>query len=65
MPLSDIERFLALTGISPSKFGRMALGDPRFVFDLRNGRCPRDKTARRVGAIIGAGLLIRTAGVGE
>lgn len=51
--LIDIERFLLTTRTSPSKFGREAVGDPRFVFDLRNGRRPREKTARRIDAIIG------------
>lgn len=50
--LREVEQFLVLTGKSPSRFGRQALGDPRFVFDLRNGRSPREETARRVSAII-------------
>lgn len=53
MLVTDIERFLVVTGISPSAFGRLAVRDPRFVFDLRNGRHPRAETARRIDAIIG------------
>lgn len=53
MLMSDIERFLTVTCTSPSRFGRDALGDPRLVFDLRNGRQPRDETVRKIGVIIG------------
>jgi hypothetical protein len=33
-----VERFLRQTGLPPTKFGRMAAGDPRLVLDMRNGR---------------------------
>ena len=33
---------------SAARFGREALRDPRFVFDLRNGREPRSRTVQRV-----------------
>ncbi|MBA3054432.1 MAG: hypothetical protein FP826_05760 [Sphingomonadales bacterium] len=46
--LEQIETYLARTKTPPSKFGRMAVGDPRFVEDLRSGRCPRRKTQERV-----------------
>ena len=46
--LRDIEQFLKSTDMAPTRFGRNAVGDPRFVFDLRNGREPRARTARRV-----------------
>jgi 2,4-dienoyl-CoA reductase-like NADH-dependent reductase (Old Yellow Enzyme family) len=46
--LEQVESYLARTRISPSKFGRMALGDPRFVDDLRAGRKLRRKTLERV-----------------
>lgn len=48
--LRRIERHLDATGMPPTRFGREAVGDPRFVFDLRSGREPRDETARRVVA---------------
>lgn len=35
-----IEQFLRETGMPPTVFGRWALRDPRFVFDLRMGREP-------------------------
>ena len=43
-----IELYLRRTATAPTRFGRDAVGDPRFVFDLRNGREPREKTAVRV-----------------
>jgi len=46
--LSSIEAFLRRTGMPPTRFGRDAVRDPRFVFDLRNGREPGDRTRRRV-----------------
>lgn len=50
--LEQIETYLDRTRIPPSKFGRMAVGDPRFVEDLRSGRRPRDRTRRRVLAYL-------------
>jgi len=44
----EVERFLRRTGMPPTKFGRLAVNDPRFVLDLRNGREPRSATAARV-----------------
>ena len=43
-----IELFLRRTGMRATTFGRLAARDPRFVFDLRNGREPRRATERRV-----------------
>jgi hypothetical protein len=41
MPINrKIEQFLRETGMPPTVFGRRALHDPRFVFDLRMGREP-------------------------
>ena len=48
MLLRQIERFLRQTDMPSTKFGRLAAHDPRFVFDLRNGRIPRETTAARV-----------------
>jgi hypothetical protein len=45
---AEIERYLAITGISATRFGIRAANDPRFVFDLRAGREPRSPTIRRV-----------------
>ena len=46
--LRQIENFLRSTNIPPARFGREAMGDPRFVFDLRNGREPRPQTVARI-----------------
>ena len=45
--LTTIERHLRRTGVTPTRFGREALSDPRFVRDLRLGREPRPRTADR------------------
>lgn len=36
--LEQIEAFLAARNMKPSRFGLLALRDPRFVFDLREGK---------------------------
>lgn len=46
--LRDVEKYLERSATPPSRFGRLVLGDPRFVFDLRNGRMPRAATIERV-----------------
>lgn len=48
--LERIELHLERTGAAPTMFSREATNDPRFVFDLRNGREPRPETAARVNA---------------
>lgn len=48
----EVERFLQRTGMPPTKFGRLAVNDPRLVGDLRNGREPRSATARRIVAFL-------------
>jgi len=50
--LSTIERHLRRTGVPPTRFGREAVGDPRFVMDLRRGREPRPSTIERVVAYL-------------
>ena len=46
--LGRVERYLRRSGTAPTRFGRDAVRDPRFVFDLRRGREPRESTRRRV-----------------
>lgn len=48
MLIRKIDKFLDRTGMPPTKFGRLAAHDPRFVGDLRNGREPRSSLASRV-----------------
>lgn len=52
--LRRIERHLRRSGTTPTEFGRDAARDPRFVFDLRNGREPRPATAARIAAYLDA-----------
>jgi hypothetical protein len=54
MLLPQVERFIRQSGMPPSRFGREAVNDPRFVHDLRLGREPRPKTAARVAAWLAA-----------
>lgn len=55
MPLlRRVERFLRSSRISPTRFGREAVRDPKFVADLRAGRSPRPSTVRRVIAYLEA-----------
>lgn len=48
MLIRKIEVFLKHNRMPPTRFGRLAARDPRFVLDLRNGRMPRAKTEKRV-----------------
>lgn len=48
--LGEVEAFLAASKIDPTAFGKMAMKDPSFVFDLRNGRSPSGKTMDKVRA---------------
>lgn len=52
--LRRIERYIRATATPPTKIGREAVQDPRFVFDLRLGREPRPETAARVHAWLDA-----------
>ena len=50
--LREVEKFLNRSETAPTRFGRDAVGDPRFVFDLRKGREPRPATVARVLAFL-------------
>jgi hypothetical protein len=50
--LRDVEKFLVTSNTPPTRFGRDVVGDPRFVFDLRRGREPRERTVKRVRAYL-------------
>ena len=52
--LGEIERHLQRAAISETRFGREAVGDPRFVADLRNGREPRTRTIERIATYLAA-----------
>ena len=47
-----IERYLRTRDMPPTKFGRLAVNDPRLVRELRNGR----ELGRRISARIAAYL---------
>ena len=48
----ELAAFLAQTGITPSGFGRRALGDPNFVAELNRGRSPNLRTLARARAFM-------------
>jgi len=48
MLIRSIENFLKQHDMPPTKFGRLAAHDPRFVLDLRMGREPRSGTEARI-----------------
>lgn len=50
--LAEIEGFLAEVNMLPRTFGRLAMRDPRFVFDLRRGRATLNTTQDRCRAQI-------------
>jgi hypothetical protein len=49
-----IQLFLRRADMAPTRFGREAVGDPRLVSDMRNGRELRESTAARVHAWLDA-----------
>jgi 2,4-dienoyl-CoA reductase-like NADH-dependent reductase (Old Yellow Enzyme family) len=50
--LRRVELYLRRSGTPATRFGREAMHDPRFVFDLRNGRELRSATSARVIAYL-------------
>lgn len=52
--LGKVERYLREHDLPQTKFGRLAVGDPRLVGDLRNGREMRPATLARVEAFMAA-----------
>lgn len=50
--LREVEKLLNRSQTAPTRFGRDVVGDPRFVFDLRRGREPRQATVERVRAFL-------------
>lgn len=45
---ATVEDFLERTQMPPTRFGKLAAGDPNFIIDLRKGREPRFSTTQRV-----------------
>ena len=54
--LREVENFLKYSSMPAARFGREVMRDPRFVFDLRNGREPRPRTVQRVRAFLQTSL---------
>jgi len=50
--LIKIDRFCRATRMPATKFGRLAVNDPRLVHDLKLGRQPRRKMVERVERFI-------------
>lgn len=54
--IERIEEHLSEKGLTATEFGKQAMSDPNFVFDLRDGRNPQIGTLDRVNEYIsGAG----------
>lgn len=47
-----VERYLKRSGMAATRFGREAVRDPRLVHDMRKGREPRERTARRIARFL-------------
>lgn len=54
MLLRRIEAFMRATRMPPATFGRRAVNDANFVFDLKNGREPGLRIVRKVEQFIAA-----------
>ena len=55
--LPKIEEHIAANHMTATQFGRLALRDPRFFFDLRSGRRLRPTTIAKVEAYLGSTQL--------
>jgi len=53
--LRKIEIYLKETAMPPTRFGRLAVNDPRLVGDLKNGREPGSRLVARVEAFLARG----------
>ena len=53
--LRKIELYLKKTAMPPTRFGRLAVNDPRLVGDLKNGREPGSHVVARIEAFMARG----------
>jgi hypothetical protein len=53
--LQKINRYLKKTAMPPTRFGRLAVNDPRLVGDLENGREPGRRVVARIEAFLAQG----------
>ena len=49
-----IEQFLERANMTPTRFGREAVRDPRLISDMKNGRELRNETIARIQAWLDA-----------
>lgn len=61
--VAEVDAFLESSGMSPTAFGKAAVGDPSFVSDLKAGRTPGLRLVDRVCAYIEAQKTAAEAGV--
>lgn len=57
--IAEIDAFLAESGMSPTAFGKAAVGDPCFVPDLKAGRMPGLRLVQKVSEFIAARRTVR------
>lgn len=50
--LLEVERWLRDNKLTATRFGTLAAGDPRLVFDLRMGRDPSSRVVARIRAFM-------------
>ncbi len=50
--IRQVEKFLREFDMPPTRFGRMAVGDPRLVLDMRGGREIRTDMANRINGFM-------------
>ena len=53
--LGKIETYLRKTEMPPTRFGRLAVNDPRLVGDMRRGREPGRRVVERIEAFLAQG----------
>lgn len=64
--LEQIEAYLVRSRVAPSRFGRLAAGDPRLVADLKSGRRLRQRTEERLRSYLNQVLAeLPSAGNGQ
>ena len=49
----EIDRYLRRTGLAETRFGRLAVNDPRLVGDIRRGRIIGPVVSARIRTFIG------------
>jgi hypothetical protein len=60
----EVAAFMAAKGIRHTTFGKLAVGDPSLISNLREGRELRSKTIRRIRHFMMTGTAQRTSKAG-